>query len=278
MPIGQPTNFPTLDSIMELVRSIVRDTYPGVGGQQGRIFTNDAPFTLPFLNSAIRWMNRALRNEGVTFPIKDGVVIANLPPQVNFDPAIFVSLGFDGWNNGTTIYGNKRLPGDLLQPLVLQQRVSNTNCTFCRVDKAQEGLSTTWFPQQWFGQWEWRGYAIYMNGSCQMMDLMLRYIAGQSPFNTLPQDFSTTTIHVQDSEEAIAHKMAELYGRRNNGDTQIIANEASAAQEAVEEMALAYVRSQQTTNYRRQSYQGAGSSNGADDDDWYSNGGPGGWF
>lgn len=262
MPIGQPLSFPTLDQIMQLVRSIVRDTFRGVGGQQGRIFTNDAAFTLPFLNSAIRSMNRQLRNEGVTFPIRDGLVIYGLVPQVVQDPALFVSLGFDGYFNGSTTDGAKRLPGDCYQPLVVRQRQTGTNNRFVQMTQAQEGLISG-FPQQCFGQWEWRDYSIWMNGSIQENDLMLRYVAGQSPMNTLPADFSTTVIHVQDCEEAIAYYMASAYGLGR--DSQAVAACDAKAQAAVDEMALAYVRRAQTVNYRRASYQNAGSDSGQGD-------------
>src|SRR5215467_12658075 len=216
MPIGQPTLFPTLDQIMQLTRSYVRDTFVGVNGEQGRIYTNDAPWTLPFLNSAIRWMNRALRNSGVTYPIRDNVIIFGIPPQALNNPQVQVNISFDGYFDGQQQHGDKKLPGDLMQPLVLWQRQSNQNQNFAGMKPAMEGLCST-FPQPWFGEWEWRDYAIWLNGSTQTMDLRLRYVAGQLPFNTVPTDFATTIIHVQDCEEALAHKQAELYARRNNG-------------------------------------------------------------
>lgn len=258
MPIGQPLFYPTLDTIMQLVRSIVRDTFTGVGGQQGRIFTNDAPFTLPLLNSALRWMYRQLRNAGTTFPIRDGVVIFNLGPQANQDTATFVSLTFDGYFNGETMDATKRLPGDCFQPLVLRQRTAGSNFNFQVMSQAQEGLISA-IPQQNLGQWEWRNYALWMNGSLQAVDVMLRYIAGQAPFSTLPDDFSTTVIHVQDCEEAVAFKMASIYALRNNADPQVMTSCDTQAQAAIEEMALAYVRRAQTVNYRRIPYGGGGS-------------------
>lgn len=263
MPIGQPTNFPTLDTIMQLTRSIVRDTFTGIGGQQGRIFTNDAPFTLPFLNSAIRWMNRQLRNNGVTFPIRDGVVISGLAAVVQADPSVFTSLGFDGYFNGTTIDGSKRLPGDCLQVEKVQQRVTGSNLQFTPMIPAQDGLPSA-YQNQWLGLWEWRNYALYFNGSLQVQDVMIRYLAGQAPFNTLPADFTTTTIHVMDCEEALANKMAAMYGRRNQGDPEAIAGANLDAQSAVDEMAEEWIRQSQNTTYRRISYQGAGSNNGDD--------------
>jgi len=261
MPIGQPQLFPTLDQIMQLVRSMSRDTFSGVGGQQGRIFTNDSPFTLPFLNEALDWMNRALRNEGVTFPIRDNVIIYQIPPQAINEPAVNVRVGFDGYFDGQTMHGTKKLPGDLMQPLVLQQRVSGTQLPFARMSEAQEGLISS-FPQQFFGQWEWINYEIRLNGSLQTMDLMFRYVSGQLPLNTLPEDFTTTIIHVQDCKSAIANKMAQLYAERNNGEPGLIAAKEKAADAAIQGMAEAYVRQQQGINRRRPSYGGGGSGQG----------------
>jgi len=266
MPIGQPTLFPTLDAVMQLVRSLVRDTFAGTGGQQGRIFTNDAAFTLPLLNDGIDWLNRELRNNGVTYPIRDGVVIFQIPPQaVQNDPAFFVSIGFDGYFDSQQMHGTKKLPGDLMQPLVLRQRVSGSNTNFAYMSEAMEGLITA-FPQQNFGQWEWRDYQIWLNGSFQTMDLMLRYIAGQLPYSTLPADFSTTIIHIQDCKTALANKMAQLYLERNNGDPGLAAAKEKAADKALDSMAEAYVRQQQTINRRRPSYGGGGSGYGEGED------------
>lgn len=259
MTIAPSSNFPTLDEIMQLTRSIVRDTFTGVGGQQGRIFTNDAPFTLPFLNSAVRRMNRRLRNEGVTFPIRDGVVVTGLEAVVKPDPGVFTSLGFDGYFNGQTTDGAKRLPGDCLQVLRVRQRLNGSNLEFTPMVQAQEGLPSA-FQNQWLGLWEWRNYAVNFNGSTQVQDVMLRYTVGQSPFATLPADFSTTTIHVLDCQDFLANEMAVLYGRRNNADPRAIQGCQADADEALDEMALEYVRRQQTVNYNRISYQGGGSN------------------
>lgn len=259
MPIGQPSLFPTLDTIMQLVRSLVRDTFPGVNGQQGRIFTNDAQFTKPLLNEALRWLNRKLRNEGVKYPIRDGVVIFDIPPQATQNPQTFVNVSFDGYFDGLVQHGTKKLPGDLMQPLVLRQRVSGTNASFTEVSQSQEYLYSGQ-PQQAFCQWEWRDYAIWLNGANQTMDLMLRYAAGQLPINALPADFSTTIIHIQDCEDALAHRMAAIFGIRNNGDPGGIAMLKKESDEAADEMALAYVRQQQTIDHRRQSYEGGGSN------------------
>lgn len=260
MPNTQPTLFPTIDEVMQLVRSIVNDTFPGISGQQGRIFTNDAPFTLPFLNSAIRHVLRRLRNEGVTFPIKDGVVLLNIPPVVQADPSVFVNVSFNGSNNGTTTSATPYLPGDLMQPYVVRQRQTGSNLQFTPMVQAQEGLPSG-FQNQWLGMWEWRGYALWFNGSLQPQDIMLRYQSGQPPINAPAASFATTPIFIVDSTDAIANKMAAIYGRRNGGDAEGIKSCEADAETEIDEMAQEYIRRGQTVNYQRESYQGGGSNN-----------------
>ena len=167
---------------MQLARSIVNDTFTGIGGTQGRILTNDAPFTLPYLNSAFRKLQRRMRNEGVTFPIKDGYLLLNLPPVVEPDPSKFVSVGFNGYNNGTTMFASPKLPGDCMQVSVVRQRQTGSNLQFVPMTQAQEGLPSG-YQNNWMGEWEWRGYQIWMNGCLVPTDLMIRYTSGQPPIN-----------------------------------------------------------------------------------------------
>lgn len=256
----QPTLFPTIDETMQLVRSIVNDTFSGIAGQQGRVFTNDAPFTLPFLNSAIRHVLRRLRNEGVTFPIKDGVVLLNIPPVVKPDPSVFINIGYTGTNNGTSSFQTPFLPGDLMQPYVVRQRVTGSNLQFTPMKQAQEGLPSG-FQNSWLGMWEWRAYALWFNGSLQAQDIMIRYQSGQPPINAPAVSFPTTPIYIIDSQDAIANKMAAIYGRRNGGDADGIKSCEADSETAIDEMAQEYIRRGQTVTYQRESYQGGGSNN-----------------
>jgi hypothetical protein len=255
--------FPTVEEVMELARSIVNDTFPGIAGTQGRILTDNAPFTLPYLNSAFRKLQRRLRNEGVTFPIRDGVVIFNLPPVVEADPSKFVSLGFNGYNNGTTMFGNLTLPGDCMQVSVVRQRVTGTNLQFTPMKQAEEGLPSA-YQNQWLGLWEWRNYQIFMNGSLQPQDIMIRYLSGQPPINIQPAQFATTNIYIIDSQDALANLIAVMYGTARGANKDQLDSAKANAEEAIEEMAQEYIRRQQTVTYNRASYQGAGSSEGND--------------
>lgn len=263
MPNVPQLGFPTVGEVMDLARSVVNDTFPGIAGTQGRILTNAAPFTLPYLNSAFRKLQRRLRNEGVTFPIRDGVVIYNLPPVVEADPAKIVSVGFNGYFNGTTMYGNLALPGDCMQVSVVRQRVTGTNLQFTPMKQAQEGLPSA-YQNQWLGVWEWRNYNIYMNGSLQPQDIMIRYLSGQPPINVPAPDFDTTSIYILDSQDALANLVAKMYGTARGANADQLKSVEADYEEAISEMAQEYVRRQQTVTYSRASYQGAGSTEGND--------------
>ena len=255
----QQSGFPTVDEVMQLVRSIVNDTFPGLSGAQGRIFTNDAPFTIPYLNSALRNIQRRLRNEGVTFPIKDGVILASIPPVVKADPGVFINIGFNGTNNGTTTSATPALPGDCMQVQVVRQRLTGSNLQFTPMAQAQQGLPSA-YQNNWLGLWEWRGYAIWLNGSLQSQDIMIRYLSGQPPINAPAASFATTSINILDCQDAVANLMAGMYGSsRGAGDAQL-AKVAADAEQAIDEMAAEYIRRQQNVNYQRVSYQGGGSN------------------
>ena len=252
--------FPAVEDVTTLWRSLVNDTFPGLQGKQGRIATDDAAFTLPFLNSAFRRLQRQLRIEGVTFPIIDGFVILGLPPVVKPDPSIFVSVGFDGYNNGTQNYGALKLPSNCMQVEVVRQRTSGSNLQFVPMLQSMEGLESG-YQNNWLGQWEWRGYAIFMNGSLQAQDIMLRYKSGQPPINAPSASFANTTIQIADSTDALANMMAYMYGQARGANPELVKMVKADADEAIANMAEEWVRRQQTVTYSRISYKDGGSDN-----------------
>jgi len=259
VPNLQPSGFTTIDEIMQLTRSIVNDTFTGQAGAQGRIFTNDAAFTLPYLNSALRKIQRRLRNEGVTFPIKDGIVLSGIPAVVSADPSVFINIGFTGTNNGTKTSATPYLPGDCMQVYTVRQRVHGSNLPFTPMNEAQQGLPSA-YQNNWLGLWEWRGYAIWLNGSMQIQDVMIRYLSGQPPINTPAANFASTAINILDCQDAVANLMAGMYGTARGASDAQIASVNAAAEEAIDEMASEYIRRQQNVNYQRVSYQGGGSN------------------
>lgn len=255
----QQVEYPTLQVIMDLARSFVNDMYPGIAGVNGRILTNAAPFTIPYVNEALRQVNRKLRNEGVTYPIKDNVILNNLTPVPVNDTSIQVFVGFDGYFDGVTMHATPLLPSDLMQPLQVWEQTVGSNLPFTLMGQPEAGL-TPQFQGAWLSQWEWRQYRIYMPGSNQAKNLRLRYLSGQPPFNTIPANFGTTPVFIIDCESAMAAQIAIQYGQGRGASPQALTDMKARFDEAIDDMALEWVRRSQGINYRRPAYNGGGSN------------------
>jgi hypothetical protein len=245
-----------MDSIMQLARSIVNDTFPGIAGAQGRILTNDAPFTLPYFNEALRQTQRKLRNEGVKFPIKENVILVDLTPIVTIDPAVQVFVSYNGYFDGTVMHASPQLPNDFVQPITVEERQTGSNLPFGGMEQPQGGLPSL-FQSNWFRVWSWVNYQLRFPGSIQAKDIRLRYRSGQPPLNVLPAQFATTVVNILDCESAMANFIAKLYAQaRGAADITML---ETAFEDAISEMALEYVRQQQSVNIRRPPYGGGGS-------------------
>ena len=243
---------------MQLSRVKVNDTFVGQGGQQGRILTNDAPFTLPLINDALQTMGRNLRNEGVKFPLRDNYIMPNVTALVQANPDLQIFIGYDGFFDGTVMHKFPFLPPDLMQPYELWEQNSGSGLPFQPMVQPEGGLpSIIQGPR--LGIWEWRNYRIYMVGSTQTKNLRLKYKAGVPQYNVAPSAFATTHVGIADCKTALANRIEIGYGTPRGADPAALAACEKAAEDAESEMAAEYVRQQQTVVYRRKPYQEGGS-------------------
>jgi hypothetical protein len=127
MAIGTATTYPSVLDCMNLARSLVNDTLAGATGTsgEGQILTDNAPFTVPFLNSAIRWLYRKLGNNGVATVIQDNYILTGLGPvngplgSAEPDPSVQVNISYSGYFDGTTIDTTLKLPQSTLSVLLM---------------------------------------------------------------------------------------------------------------------------------------------------------------
>jgi hypothetical protein len=231
---------------MLLSRSLVNDMFPGglnTAPGVGRILTDDASFTLPYLNSAFRTLQRKLRIGGVTFPVKEEILY-NLTPIVTPSSDIFVYVDYNGYFDGTASHDSPALPGDLMQPYaVWEQNTSGASqngwCLMGQPPDVFECLQGTSL-----GIWEWRSYGIYMPGATLTKNLKIKYLSGQPPINVPPQNFATTSINIADSTDALAYLVAKQYSIARGASDVSAFNEGFA--DAVTDMINEYVKRGQT--------------------------------
>lgn len=258
MPDFAQSLMPSLQSIMDLARSTVNDMFPGIAGQNGRILSNDAAFTLPYLNEAFDTLQRKLRLEGVTFPDKVAI-LNNLVPLAQANPNISVYVGYNGYFDGLQMHATPMLPGDLLQPYWVKEQNVGSNVPFQPMGEPQGGVESV-IQGPYLGVWDWRGYRIYMPGSLVAKNIQIRYKSGQPPIDVPASQFSVTKVNIMDSKTALAYMVASQYAV-TRGAADITKLDAKA-EDAISDMAQEYVRRSQGISYRRKPYGGSNSDDG----------------
>ena len=222
--LPQATGDTSLETIMNLVRSLVNDTQAGATDTpgEGQILTDNpaiSPFTQPFLNSSIRELYRELRNVGNPVLIKDNVILLGLPvlhsPTQglgNSDPAVQTILMPSGYFDGVQLWPNLQLPGDMLYPTRIRERATNSNDPFRDLDAPSGGLDSV-MQGQCLRVYEWRNNNLNFRGATSVRDIMMRYYCSLPTFFSQTLDFSTTYVPVQDCTDAVAYMTAVKYAR-----------------------------------------------------------------
>jgi len=264
-PIGGANNYPSLESIANLVRSIINDDMPGATSTpgEGQILTDSSITLQNFMNSAIRETYRDVRIMGQPTLIRDNYILFSLP-AINssrgvgvMNPAVQVSLQNIGFFDGLQVNPNFTLPSDFLFPLEMWERSAGSNNPFGIMTQSHGALSPR--NQTYaLGDWEWRGDAIWMNGAVNPRDVRLRYVA-QFPTLVFPTvDWNNTFVPIQDSQEAIADKIAVRYTSRLGG------SQAQAAQMMADRSILRLrqqvTRIRQAINFEINSYGNNGAA------------------
>lgn len=250
----------SLETIMQLSRSLVNDTQPGATGTvgEGQILVDNpqiSGFTLPFLLASIREVYRELRNVGDAELVFDNVIIENLPviqsPSYGLgaaDSTVQTILSTSGYFDGLVQWPNFILPANMLYPTKLWERQSGTENNFQEMHQVQEGLPPR---QQTFAlrDWEWRNNNINFCGATQNRDIRMRYYGTlQVPYGTTI-DFETTYVPILDSTEAVAYKVAVKYARMlGSPGLQDLVGEAK---EQMFQLKNAVVRRMQSVTYHR---------------------------
>jgi hypothetical protein len=237
------TNFPTIQTITNLVRSDVRDDMAGSTNTlgEGQILVDNLSISVTManlFNSAVRELCRELRIQSATMLVADNYIIENIPP-INgpmglgvADPSVQVAFAANGYYDGTDWHASLGLPTGVYQVIRCCERQTASNDTFADMGEPAQGLAGVYQTQGW-GRWEWRQNMVWTPGSLDNRDLRIRYtvkLQDQFVANVNPQ---TTYLTVMDCEEAIARKIERLYAvRQGGGMYEIRKAESDAATKA----------------------------------------------
>jgi len=202
------SNYPVLENVMQLARAGVNDMLRGTAGS---ILTDTAPFTVVYVNGAIRRVQRELANNGITSNRRDNVILTPITPCTVSDPSIQVFISQLGYFDGTNMNPQPVLPADLVIPLELWERQTGSGAQFQPMNQPMEGL-TSRIAGSYFGQWEWREDQINMTGSTITEDIRIRYEASLARV-AAGANFAQTIIPIRDGEDALAAAVVYQYAR-----------------------------------------------------------------
>ena len=272
------TTYPSLQTVMDLVRVYQNDWQSGLTGTpgEGQITTNNSPQVIPALNAAIREMYRKLRNVGNPTLIRDNVLI-NLPANAATGPNIQTYLSQQGYFDGVTLQANPKLPSDLLYPLELWEQQTGAGTPFVPMSAPQAGLPPIWNQGLSLSVYEWRGGASYTAGTngqdalwfwgaiCPIT-IRLRYQASLTqflnPYPTYPLVFSSTFVPLMDCEDYLALAVAFKIARSISGMTPPVTDLKADMDAALNDLRIAITRRMQEIEFHRPSYAGDSSNGG----------------
>ena len=281
MPISAPSSYPFVEDCMLLARSLVNDTFPGATNTpgEGQILTDSSsisPFTIPFINSAIRRVYRKLGNYGVASLIQDNYILTNLPPVDGAngvgipDPAAQVAITFSGYFDGTTLWNAPVLAPNTLAVLKMWERTTGSGNSFAEMTQSQFGLPAR-NQITYLGDWEWRGGSVsvasvptfgdgvYMCGCVLATDVRMRLrVSLPSQVSGNGSDFASLQIPVLDCEDAVANYIAAFYtAARGEDDPDVLGRSKifmDAGDGSTMELANQQIRQKQAVPYQRTPY------------------------
>lgn len=249
--------YPIAENVVGNARAFINDMLRTTAGT---ILTDTAPFTNYLLNMAIRRTQRRLAINGLLSNVIDNWILTPILPVANSDPGTQVYIGRNGYFNGVSLIATPYLPADLILPLAVAQRQTNSGAQFTGLTPAKGPLMSR-IPGPYFGEWEWRTDAIQMVGCQNTMDLRIRYE------QTLPRVSSTanlsqTTINIVDGEDALTAAMVWVYAV-SRGAPQRTEMKALWAEDC-DDLINRYVRKDQRIAVRPKGYAaGGGTIDGA---------------
>lgn len=182
MPITIPPQpggvYDSLSTILNSARFRMNDKLKSLQPFSGKILDETIPSTQQAVNNAWRKFQSSLSSCGVE-KFKGDIVIPNIQPTTNLDPASRCSISWFNFFDGTNYQATPILPSDLVIPLWMSERRAGTQFPFPRPESPNmrnmtDGLTLT-YKFQANREWEWRDEQIFFPGATLAVDFRIGY-------------------------------------------------------------------------------------------------------
>ena len=255
-----PNSFSNLEDIMNLARAKCNESYNGGAGE---ILTDTAPFTAPYINSALQDLQDRLENNAYVTLTVDNFQLLNIPAIV-VDPSaqIFIDPSGCYLQNSvgiTLLDATIVLPQDMMIPEMLSERQTGTNFPYVEMTENKRGLSSANQGPRFY-VWELRrsanpniGNAIWFRGATEARDIRIRYKMREASI-VAGTDFTTINIDLPGAGNALAHMIAYSYTASRNPETAPLLDAKAAYY--IREIIKRTVKQKQSIDYSRPAYGG----------------------
>src|ERR1700678_2240184 len=247
MPVTPLAPYPVAQQVMDRARAFVNDAFQA---GRGRILTNENPFTVQFLNSALEELQQRLRNRGVITLTYDNVILTPITPPPTFGPGQQQRIAFQGFYNGTTWVATPALPQECISVLEVWERQTGAGTAFQPMTQQRPLQDRSQSP--WLQSWEYRQDSIILIGSTVTEGLRIRFQAQLAPIAaaSATNPLSNVTINILASVNALAKLVAYNYALALGAPAA--ETMAQDAEKYVRLITNSYTRQNQRVPYRRQ--------------------------
>lgn len=168
------------------------------------------------MNLAYRKFQQFLISLGWVRFVTQNDIIPNVPPVASEDTALNVTLSWSGYSDGVTPYGSPALPQDLIRPLHLAGRSSDSSPNveeFVDIDGPETGIvRLPSVPKKdWNQCWIWDGDQINMLGALTTTDIRIDYLAFFPNFTTGPSFPGNQVVPILNCEDALSGFIAYVF-------------------------------------------------------------------
>jgi hypothetical protein len=258
MPVVATSAYGLVENVLLDARAITLDmAIPG-----GDVLTDDAPFSMQFVNQAYRRIQSYLAQYGVE-TYSTFLWLLNIPANTTGDPESRVLLSDSGTEvitpsgAGESSFAEPILPDDLVCPLRLRERPNGSTGVAIPMHRPNDGLRPYRQPFQFLRHWDWRDDNLWFYGATQNIDIELMY---EKHLPILQQ--VTDTVPIRGVDNAAAYRvayafskgrggeMADSFGQEGQIELDLLANRAQRAKQRIKH------RKQPFSKRRRSGYGG----------------------
>lgn len=176
----------------------------------GNILSNTQPYTFTILENCYELLQDRLVAAGVNSFMQYFEVLGLTPVAVS-DPGVQVQLGYTGYYDGNTLHNPPAMPAEVLEPLELWERQSESTSAWRPMKQAADSISSR-TPTSTFGIWDWETDILFLPGSSQTNDLKLKAITYAPELTT-----ATSPVLVARCDRALASLVVGFTARSRGG-------------------------------------------------------------